>query len=466
VPGLPGRFDPRHQLTDGTVSRREALKLAGLAGGAAAATQLLAACSGGGSSNNAGSGGNVNPSSQAGGNVNKETVDQLHEIIGPMDEKTSGKGLTIPLGAVLALSGSASYYGKVMSRGINLATKQIAALGGPTFDVKYKDHKSGDPQAGITATRQLGTNGTALCLSSYAADLFAMLPGIKQYKMLTLDGGGGTSEAGKDKPYFWGTRAITPDDTYPGVMRYIKMNFPDAKRIASVGWDTGPSAKLVKDDLLAQLKPAGLDLVAFELTKVGATDFSTTISRVRQAQPDVVLVAIYGPDPGYFMKQYVTSGIGKPVIGSEFTPAALRVAGDAYNHYLFAYDYFDANHPQNDFAKLFVKTYEEAYGKQKYEPDFFAANYYEDVFAVWNIVRRTLKQGGDVKSGTALQKALEGQPEFNSVYGSSSNGSGRLVLDTKTHSVKKRPMGIFSLKDGAIHPHAYFNIGGANYRTA
>ena len=49
-------------------------------------------------------------------------------------------------------------------------------------------------------------------LASYTDDIGVMLDGTAQFKMFTLDGGGGTSVFGQGKPYFWGTRAITPND--------------------------------------------------------------------------------------------------------------------------------------------------------------------------------------------------------------------------------------------------------------
>ena len=46
-----------------------------------------------------------------------------------IEAASSGKGKTIPLGAVLALTGTGSFYGKTMSRGLDLAAKHIAELG-------------------------------------------------------------------------------------------------------------------------------------------------------------------------------------------------------------------------------------------------------------------------------------------------------------------------------------------------
>ena len=69
---------------------------------------------------------------------------------------------------------------------------------------------------------ELGSKGVGAKFASYVDDLGAMLAGTAQYKMFTLDGGGGTSIFGQGQPYFWGTRAITPNDPMPGLFQYLK----------------------------------------------------------------------------------------------------------------------------------------------------------------------------------------------------------------------------------------------------
>ena len=76
-----------------------------------------------------------------------------------IEAASAGKGKTIDLGAVLALTGTGSYYGKTMTRGLDLGAKHIAELGGPTFNYVYLDHKSGDPAAGVQAMAELIAKG-------------------------------------------------------------------------------------------------------------------------------------------------------------------------------------------------------------------------------------------------------------------------------------------------------------------
>ena len=91
-------------------------------------------------------------------------------------------------------------------------------------DVQLHLHR---PQVGRRRSRRAGdggarSKGVQAKFASYVDDLGAMLAGTAEYKMFTLDGGGGTSIFGQGQPYFWGTRAITPNDPMPGLFQWLK----------------------------------------------------------------------------------------------------------------------------------------------------------------------------------------------------------------------------------------------------
>src|SRR5436305_4510633 len=234
--------DPQRPVHEGRVTRRQVLTRLGAAGAAVAlAPGVLAACggdnssksstattaSGGGSATTAAGGsattaasGAATTAASGGSSGATPTVADLATLLG-VDAATAGKGMTIDAGAVLALTGTGSYYGKTMSRGLDLAAKHIEAAGGPKINLLYYDHKSGDAAAGKAAITELGSKNVPAKFASYGDDLGVMLDGTAQYKIFTLDGGGGTSTFAQGKPYFWGTRAITPNDPMPGLFKWL-----------------------------------------------------------------------------------------------------------------------------------------------------------------------------------------------------------------------------------------------------
>jgi ABC-type branched-subunit amino acid transport system substrate-binding protein len=459
------------------MSRRNVLRTMGIAGAAlAAGPAFLAACgsdnsssgggatttaAGGGAATTAGGGGAATTAAGGGGDVGSQLASMLK-----IDAGTAGKGKTLKVGSVLALTGTGSFYGKTMSRGIDLAVEHIKAAGGPDFQVKYYDHKSGDAAAGQQAITELGEAKYPAKLASYVDDLGAMLAGTAQYKMFTLDGGGGTSIFGQAQPYFWGTRAITPDDPLPGLFKWTKTTYPNAKTVGLTGWDIGePNNSIIKKDILQKITEGGYTHNGlYELFPVGTQDYSAVFPKLKANEPDLLLLGAYGQDPGSFVNQSQTAGLKSTVIGFEFTPDGVNASKGAYDKvgWTFAYDYFDAANPISPLAKLFVDEFKKKYSDT---PDFYAANFYENTLVLWEVVRRVLKKGGDINDGAQLDAALQDNLTVVSVYGGDASTVGTYTLDPKTHSVIKRGMGVFEYKGGKVTAKAFFDIGAANYKT-
>jgi branched-chain amino acid transport system substrate-binding protein len=371
------------------------------------------------------------------------------------------------MGLDLAITGQGAFYGKVMQQGAKLAADQIEAAGGPHIDFVIKDHKSGDASAGVQTTRELGQDGVHMAMYSYIGVLGSAFQGIKQYKILSLDGGGGTSTFGTGKPYFYGSRANAPHDTYAGVAKHIAASMPHAKKVAVIIQDAGAGyASSAKDILSTELPKNGLTLSDFEVAPVGATDVSGAITKILADKPDVILDNQFGTDPGYFLKQLRATGSTVPVIGSDYQPDLAQIVGSGIDGYTFANDFFPATAPANDWAKYFVDTYKEAYPSDG-NPSFYSANYYEDTFILWQVIQRVIAKKGDVNNPDTLLAAFKADPSYPSLYGPG-NGKpyGTISFDPTTHSVAARGMGVYQYQAASksFKTLSEFGLGGSNFK--
>jgi branched-chain amino acid transport system substrate-binding protein len=386
-------------------------------------------------------------------------------LLGTPTGDAAGAGTTLTIGSIQALSGPGASFGKQNVKGLDLAAADIKAAGGPTFKFETRDQKSGDTQAGAAATRELGLLGVPVVMGSYSAVLGSMLPGIKQYKMFTFDPGGGVSPAQQGQPYFYGTRAAPNTEPTAGLLKYIHETIPDAKKIMFVTWDVGDVInKAAKAGYDKSVADNGLTSVGYEKVKIGSTDFSDIIAKIKAAKPDVFYSQIYSPDIAYFMKQFANSGLKIPVVGSDYIDDLPKIGGASLAGYKFGFDYFLPQDPQNDWAKMFVPEYQAKYGAL---PDVYAANAYESLFAVWQLVRDAIKAGDDIKKGESYVSALEANGTFPSLYGAGDGKTGQLVVDPKTHAVSKRAMGVYQSPTTPGDPPkllATFDIGGADFK--
>jgi branched-chain amino acid transport system substrate-binding protein len=333
---------------------------------------------------------------------------------------------------------------------------------GLKVDYKSLDNKTGDPQAGAATARELGIDGYGAVVNSYGGGFGSTLPALAQYKMLSFDPGGGTQNTFEGKPYFWGFRGTTPDTGYP-FLQYFKDEVPAAKRFAIVVYDAGAAyADPVIANAKEQAARAGITFAGFVKAPIGATDYATVLSKLKGLNPDIVSIGLYGADPGYFMKQYATSGLRARVVGGELTPTGAKIAGAGYKDYWIAADYFDVDHPANPLSEHFLTEYQRKFGEVP--ATFYQPNYYEGTMAFVQLAARVADKGGDINSGEQLQQALLANPTFKSVYGGDDQTVGTLTLNTKTHDPTTRPIGLFSVQP-EVKQLAEWNIDGGDFKV-
>src|SRR3954454_4696730 len=246
------------------------------------------------------------------------------------------KGKTVKLGAILAWSGPESAHGSAMRRGLELAKKDIQAAGGPTLDIDYQDHKSADPGAGVNAAREVATSGHPVTLTSYEFVFGAQLPVFKRYKMLAIDPGGGTGGLFNGNDFAWGFRGIEPNDALKGGWQYIHENYPNVKRVGNIIWDAGDEfVKALTAHTKDAVEASDMQLVGTIRSKIGTTDYSDAISKLRGMNVDAVHINMAGLDLAYFTKQWKQAGLGdKPLLGNEYLPEMKPIAGNSFDNWL------------------------------------------------------------------------------------------------------------------------------------
>ena len=118
----------------------------------------------------------------------------------------------------------------------------------------------------------------------------------------------------------------------------------------------------------------GMEIVGFESFTTGDTDFSSQLTNIISANPDVIFTPQYYNEVPLIVQQARELGYEGPILGSDSwgTPDLLDLCGDACNGLFFSTHY--APDIATDVAQTFISGYEELYGAK---PDDVAALTYD-----------------------------------------------------------------------------------------
>lgn len=355
----------------------------------------------------------------------------------------AGGGKEINIGIATAMTGASAVYGDMIVKGAQLAADEINAeggLSGHTLKVIVEDHAT-NPDKAVTAVQKLlSVDKVNYILTSFTAPTLALRPLACEREVPMLNGGAiGADLIGKECLYNTVANSVT---MYPRLLEYATKQF-SAKKVATVFWNDA-AGNAINDKVKETCGSLGCEVVAEEPHELGATDLSVQMARVKAANPDLIVIGSYGDDTGYIISAARRIGMKAPIVGNDFTPNALKIAGnEAMEGYVAILDRFDTGLDDPD-TKAFDAAYQKKYNEA---PTNFAANYYEHVrYILADAVKTAVDQGQDPTETGVLRKAIDkmiaDKHEFTSLYGD------KMVLNPD--GTVDKPVGLYTVGDGKL----------------
>ncbi|MDF2096622.1 ABC transporter substrate-binding protein [Aquibaculum arenosum] len=348
------------------------------------------------------------------------------------------------IGAILAMSGSGDWYGKVMSAGIELAVEEINAEGGIDgipLEAVFEDHKSGIAREGVNAiNRLINMHDVQAVFSSFSPPTIAIAPIADEQGILVVNGGGVSTAMVGISDNLFHNRSLASD------LGRAAVAFADEEgwsRMAQIAWRTDAGESIISE-VEPYWEELGGEVVATEWMDQGATNIDTQIAKMRTANPDFLALWLFSPDPGMAMRRAREFGIDVPVVGVEYTADVAEIGGDHMEGYYYTSDYFT---PTDDWSQRFQEAYRERYGE---DPEFYAANYYEGVYLIAEAIRRARAEGGDYYDGANLARIIREQPTYPSVYG------GEMTF--QDNGVAQKRVALFQIQDGESEFQRYLDL--------
>lgn len=332
-------------------------------------------------------------------------------------------GDTIKVGGLLEMTGGSASFGISGKNGIDLALKKInekGVLGGKKLSLVVADTKSEASEAtnGMQklisqdkVVAVIGPNQSSAVIASGAINNGAKVVDITPMGTnpdVTVD-----PKTKQVKPYSFRTCFIDP---FQGtVMASFASNELKVKRAAIYIDNTSDYAKGLAQFFKENFIKNGGQVVIEEAYLQKDTDFKSTLTKIKAAQPDFIYIPGYYQEVGLIVKQAREMGITVPMAGGDGWDSAKlpEIAGKAALENTFFSSLYSPD-DTSDLNKEFVAEYKKAYNTN---PDVFAALAYDSAL----LVAKAIEDAGSAdpaKIGEAMAKikgfkGVSGEVTFN-----------------------------------------------------
>ena len=225
------------------------------------------------------------------------------------------KPAELKIGISTFTSGAASVFGVPGKAAAELLIEEINAgggIGGLKVAATFMDEGTGGDKLLSEYRRLVQEQGVRVMLSAISSgNCNIIAPVAEDLKVLNIMWDCGTEKILEDRSYKYVLRTqanATPEMV--GVVLYLMRHKPDFNTIAVVNQDYawGRDSWEIFLNTLRAFKP-DVKVVAEMFPKLGASDFSTEISRLQALKPDVILSTGWGGDLDTLVRQSAQRGL-------------------------------------------------------------------------------------------------------------------------------------------------------------
>ncbi|MDN4494068.1 ABC transporter substrate-binding protein [Ureibacillus aquaedulcis] len=335
----------------------------------------------------------------------------------------------IKIGANLELSGAVASYGSSIKDGAELAIEEINAAGGidgKQIEFVPVDNKSESAEA-TNAAIKLATQDkvTAMIAPATSGNAIATAQIANQYKIPTVTASGTApnvteNEDGTINDFVFRTCFIDP---FQGIVAAnFASNELEAKNVAIYADNASDYAKGLAASFKEQIEANGGTVVAEEAYVADDTDFKSTLTRIKSANPDFIFIPGYYEEVGLIVKQARELGIEAPLMGADGwdSPTLVELAGAEALNNTFITNHYSSEDPEET-IQGFVEAFNAKFSES---PNAFHALGYDTVFFIKDAIERAGSTDGE-----AIQKALAETENLSLI-------TGTFSVDEKHNPVK------------------------------
>jgi branched-chain amino acid transport system substrate-binding protein len=330
----------------------------------------------------------------------------------------------IKIGGIFPLSGAVAVYGVECRNGIELAIKEINSSGGVNGKQLQliSEDDEGNPEKTVSAYTKLTTKDkVSFIIGSLTSGCTLAITERAQSQKVLQIAPAATASAITDAGNFI-FRACFIDPFQGTVGGKFAAEDLGTKR-AAILYDIGNDYSVgLHDNFKIAYVAAGGQVVADESYATGEKDFNAQITKIKQANPDVVYLPDYYGTVALIAKQLRAQGINTPIVGADGWDGLNENAGDEVLNGFYSNHY--APESKDALVVKFVNAFKAAYNST---PNSFAALGYDSVYLLKDAII-----AANSLDTNAVRAALE---KTNGQY-----VTGNLRFDAKRNPIKSAVM--------------------------
>lgn len=289
----------------------------------------------------------------------------LAAAVGLVVGGNAGAADTVKIGLMAPLTGSWASEGQGMKKIVELLAEKQNAKGGvlgQQIEVITEDD-GGDPRTASLAAQRLTTKSVVAVVGTYGSSVTEASQAIYDEAKIPQIANGSTAIRLTEKGFKHFFRTAPRDDEQ-GRMAAQTIEKLGFKKVAILH-DSTSYAKGLADEANALLKKKGAAVVFFDALTPGERDYTAILTKLKGANPDVVLFTGYFPEAGLLLRQKKDMGWKTPFIGGDATNNVdlVKIAGkEAATGYYF----LSPPQPQDldtPDAKTFLTDYQKKYNE-------------------------------------------------------------------------------------------------------
>ena len=272
---------------------------------------------------------------------------------------------TVKIGLMAPLTGSWASEGQGMKNIVTLLAEQQNAKGGvlgKPIEVITEDD-GGDPRTASLAAQRLTTKGVVAVVGTYGSSVTEASQAIFDEAEIPQIANGSTAIRLTEKGFKHFFRTAPRDDEQGRMAAQTigKLGF----KKAAILHDSTSYAKGLADEANALLKKQGVEVVFFDALTPKESDYTAILTKLKGANPDVVLFTGYYPEAGQLLRQKKGMNWKTPFIGGDATNNAdlVKIAGKEAAegfYFLSPPQPQDLDTPE---AKAFLADYQKKYNE-------------------------------------------------------------------------------------------------------